>query len=70
MPGLYKRQFRGRALLYRSRAQGETGHGEKIIRIISALRRAAERQATGDESRLNLEDIPRLTDEQLAFSIG
>jgi hypothetical protein len=30
------------------------------------LRQAAERQATGDESRLNLEDIPRLTDEQLA----
>jgi len=34
-----------------------------------ALRRAAERQATGDESRLNLEDIPRLTDEQLASMV-
>ena len=28
---------------------------------------AAERQAAGDESRLSLEDIPRLTDEQLAI---
>ena len=33
------------------------------------LRRAAERQATGDESRLNLKDIPRLTDEQLASMV-
>jgi uncharacterized protein (DUF4415 family) len=32
----------------------------------SALRRAAARQAAGDDSRLNLEDIPRLTAEQLA----
>jgi uncharacterized protein (DUF4415 family) len=31
-----------------------------------ALRRVARRQATGDESRINFEDIPRLTDEQLA----
>ena len=34
-----------------------------------ALRRAAERQATGDESRLNLEDIPCLTDDQLASMV-
>ena len=34
-----------------------------------ALRRAAERQAAGDESRLNLDDIPRLTDEQLASMV-
>jgi uncharacterized protein (DUF4415 family) len=33
------------------------------------LRRIAERQATGDESRLNLEEIPRLTDEQLASMV-
>jgi len=34
-----------------------------------ALRGAAGRQAAGDESRLNLEDIPRLTDEQLASMV-
>ena len=34
-----------------------------------ALRRAAGRQAAGDKSRLNLEDIPRLTDEQLASMV-
>jgi len=33
------------------------------------LRRAAKCQAAGDESRLNLEDIPRLTDEQLASMV-
>jgi len=31
-----------------------------------ALRRAARRQASGDDSDVNLRDIPRLTDEQLA----
>jgi uncharacterized protein (DUF4415 family) len=31
-----------------------------------ALRRAARRQAAGDESRINFGDIPRLTDKQLA----
>jgi uncharacterized protein (DUF4415 family) len=31
-----------------------------------ALRRVAKRQAAGDESRINFEDIPRLTDEQFA----
>src|SRR5690242_11640598 len=31
-----------------------------------ALQRVARRQAVGDESRVNFEDIPRLTDEQLA----
>jgi uncharacterized protein (DUF4415 family) len=31
-----------------------------------ALRRAAKRQAAGDESGINLIDIPPLTDEQLA----
>jgi uncharacterized protein (DUF4415 family) len=30
------------------------------------LRRAAKRQSAGDDSHINLEDIPRLTDEQLA----
>jgi uncharacterized protein (DUF4415 family) len=30
------------------------------------LRRLAKRQAAGDESRINFEDIPRLTEEQLA----
>jgi uncharacterized protein (DUF4415 family) len=30
------------------------------------LRRVARRQAAGDDSRIDLEDIPRLTDEQLA----
>ncbi len=30
------------------------------------LRRAARRQAAGDDSRVNLKDIPRLTGEQLA----
>ena len=30
------------------------------------LRRVARRQAAGDDSGVNFEDIPRLTDEQLA----
>ena len=30
------------------------------------LRRAARRQATGDDSGINFKDIPRLTEEQLA----
>ncbi len=30
------------------------------------LRRQAEKQAAGDDSDINFEDIPRLTDEQLA----
>jgi len=33
------------------------------------LRRIAGRQAAVDDSRINLEDIPRLTDEQLANMI-
>jgi uncharacterized protein (DUF4415 family) len=31
-----------------------------------AVRRISKRQAAGKSSRVNLEDIPRLTDEQLA----
>jgi uncharacterized protein (DUF4415 family) len=31
-----------------------------------ALRRVAKRQAAGDDSRIDFEDIPRLSDEQLA----
>lgn len=31
-----------------------------------ALRHAAERQAAGDDSGINFDDIPRLTEEQLA----
>jgi len=34
-----------------------------------ALRQAARRQATGDDSHINFEDIPRLTDEQLASMV-
>jgi uncharacterized protein (DUF4415 family) len=34
-----------------------------------ALRRIGRRQAVGDDSRINLEDIPRLTDEQLASMV-
>jgi uncharacterized protein (DUF4415 family) len=30
------------------------------------FRRAAKEQAEGDESRINFEDIPRLTEDQLA----
>jgi uncharacterized protein (DUF4415 family) len=30
------------------------------------LRRIAQRQAAGDDSRINVEDIPRLSNEQLA----
>ncbi len=30
------------------------------------LRRAAKRQKAGDDSNINFEDIPRLTEEQLA----
>lgn len=31
-----------------------------------ALRRITKRQAAGDETRINFEDIPRLTNDQLA----
>jgi uncharacterized protein (DUF4415 family) len=34
-----------------------------------AMRRVAGRQAALDDSRINLEDIPRLTDEQLAHMV-
>ena len=34
-----------------------------------ALRRVAGRQAAGDDSRIDFEDIPRLTDEQLASMV-
>jgi uncharacterized protein (DUF4415 family) len=34
-----------------------------------ALRRAAKRQVDGDDSNINFEDIPRLTDEQLASMV-
>jgi uncharacterized protein (DUF4415 family) len=34
-----------------------------------ALRRVARRQAVGDEARINFEDIPRLTEEQLASMV-
>jgi uncharacterized protein (DUF4415 family) len=34
-----------------------------------ALRRAASRQAAGDDSDIDFEDIPRLTDEQLASMV-
>jgi len=33
------------------------------------LRRVARHQAAGDDSRINLKDIPRLTDEQLAHMV-
>jgi uncharacterized protein (DUF4415 family) len=33
------------------------------------LRRIAERQAVRDDSRVNLKDIPRLTDKQLAAMV-
>ncbi|MBV9157569.1 MAG: BrnA antitoxin family protein [Acidobacteriaceae bacterium] len=33
---------------------------------LEAARRIAARQATGDDSEINFEDIPRLTEEQLA----
>jgi len=33
---------------------------------LEALRRAAKRQKAGDDSGISFEDIPRLTDEQLA----
>jgi len=33
------------------------------------LRRAARRQASGDDSGIDFEDIPRLTDEQLAHMV-
>ena len=33
------------------------------------MRRVAARQAAGDDSRINFEDIPRLTGEQLANMI-
>ena len=34
-----------------------------------ALRRVAKRQAAGDDSRINFEDIPRLTEDQLASMV-
>ena len=35
-------------------------------RARQTLRQLAKRQAVGDESRINFEDIPRLTNDQLA----
>lgn len=34
-----------------------------------AIRRIAARQAAGDDSHINFDDIPRLTDEQLASMV-
>ncbi len=34
-----------------------------------SLRRIAVRQAAGDDSRVNLKEIPRLTDQQLAAMV-
>ena len=36
---------------------------------LQALRRVAERQAAGDDSGIDFEDIPRLTEEQLASMV-
>jgi len=36
---------------------------------LGALREAAARQATGDDSGINFEDIPQLTSEQLASMV-
>ena len=45
---------------------GNRGWNEKERRV---LRDIARRQAAEDDSRINLEDIPRLSDEQLAGMI-
>jgi uncharacterized protein (DUF4415 family) len=39
------------------------------LRESNTLRRIAARQATGDDSRINLKAIPRLTDRQLAAMV-
>jgi uncharacterized protein (DUF4415 family) len=36
---------------------------------MEAMREAAKRQAAGDDSGINFDDIPQLTDEQLASMV-
>jgi len=44
----------------------DIGNRQWTERERQALRRVAGRQAAADDSTINFEDIPRLTDEQLA----
>jgi uncharacterized protein (DUF4415 family) len=45
---------------------GDIVHKRWARRELEAARRIAARQSVGDDSRINYEDIPRLTDQQLA----
>jgi uncharacterized protein (DUF4415 family) len=44
-------------------------HRQWTAKERQTLRRVAPRQAAGDESHINFEDIPRLTEEQLASMV-
>lgn len=44
----------------------DIGNRQLTSREGQAMRRIAQRQAAGDDSRVNLKAIPRLTDRQLA----
>lgn len=47
----------------------DIGNRQLTNREGQAIRRVAARQATGDDSRINLKVIPRLTDRQLAAMV-
>jgi uncharacterized protein (DUF4415 family) len=44
----------------------DIGNRQWTERERQTLRRVAKRQAAGDDSQVNVDDIPRLTDKQLA----
>jgi uncharacterized protein (DUF4415 family) len=50
----------------KSMKSGDIRNRQWTERERQALRRVAMRQASGDDSRINFEDVPRLTNEQLA----
>ena len=50
----------------KSKTSEDIGNRQWTEKERRALRRAAARQAAGDDSHINFEDIPRLTPEQLA----
>jgi len=73
---VYREDYRGEEITALSRpARLKSMRSEDIKnrqwteRERQTLRRVARRQAAGDDSRIDFEDIPRLTDEQLASMV-
>jgi uncharacterized protein (DUF4415 family) len=53
----------------KSMNSGDIRNRQLTSRESQALRRIAARQAAGDDSRVTLKEIPRLTDKQLAAMV-